>query len=292
PQPIIDYARGLVGPEELAVDKVLDEIQRSRDEIRATLERLQRAEADSRAVRNSLDDRLEAIEEERRQVVAETQRQGETELEELRREMRRLKRQMEAAGQPLDAIREMQKAAAELQAEEYIHLPEREADEQDDDSNGYQFRLGDTVWVTSLKSEGQIVEVTENEVEVLVGRLRIRAKPNEVEYMSRKERKRPRREREYAPETTVPERGPSPGLELDLRGSRIEDAIPQVEEYLDAAYMAALPFVRIIHGKGTGALRKAVREALSHHPLVSKQASGSEKEGGNGVTIVHLVTQQ
>jgi DNA mismatch repair protein MutS2 len=77
----------------------------------------------------------------------------------------------------------------------------------------------------------------------------------------------------------------SPGIELDLRGQRAEDALDELERYLDAAYLAGLPFVRIIHGKGTGRLRQAVREALSSHPHVSRHETGGEKEGGDGVTI-------
>ncbi|HVO70425.1 MAG TPA: Smr/MutS family protein, partial [Aggregatilineaceae bacterium] len=81
----------------------------------------------------------------------------------------------------------------------------------------------------------------------------------------------------------------SPGLELDLRGQSIEDAMPSVESYLDAAYMTGLPFVRIIHGKGTGVLRTAIRDRLRDHPLVRKYERGDEKEGGDGVTVVTFV---
>ena len=90
----------------------------------------------------------------------------------------------------------------------------------------------------------------------------------------------------------VPSRPASPGLELDLRGQTIEDAVPGMEDYLDAAYMAGLPFVRIIHGKGTGALRTAIRERLDGHPLVKRYQRGDEKEGGDGVTVVSLVPSQ
>jgi DNA mismatch repair protein MutS2 len=50
-----------------------------------------------------------------------------------------------------------------------------------------------------------------------------------------------------------------------------------------------LPFARIIHGKGTGALKKAVRERVEHHPLISKVTEALPKEGGGGVTIIHMV---
>jgi len=67
--------------------------------------------------------------------------------------------------------------------------------------------------------------------------------------------------------------------------------IPRLEKYLDDAYLAGLPWVRIIHGKGTGALRRAVREALAHHPLVAEMRPGEQGEGGDGVTVVRLVSR-
>jgi DNA mismatch repair protein MutS2 len=77
-------------------------------------------------------------------------------------------------------------------------------------------------------------------------------------------------------------------MELDLRGRRVEEALDELEHYLDAAYLAGLPFVRIIHGKGTGKLRQAVREKLGDHPHVRSFEGGGDKEGGEGVTVAKL----
>ena len=77
-------------------------------------------------------------------------------------------------------------------------------------------------------------------------------------------------------------------MELDLRGQSAEDALAQLDDYLDRAYLAGMPFVRIIHGKGTGKLRQEVRAALRGHPHVSAWASGQESEGGDGVTVAKI----
>jgi DNA mismatch repair protein MutS2 len=82
--------------------------------------------------------------------------------------------------------------------------------------------------------------------------------------------------------------GPPVSFELDLRGQRAEAALEEFEAYLDSAFRAGLPFVRIIHGKGTGALRAAIREALAGHPLVRRFESAPPQEGGDGVTIALL----
>jgi DNA mismatch repair protein MutS2 len=81
-------------------------------------------------------------------------------------------------------------------------------------------------------------------------------------------------------------------MEVDLRGRRGEESRSQVERYLNEAYLARLPWVRIIHGKGTGALRDAIREDLKHNDLVTEARAGGPGEGGDGVTVVKLIDSQ
>ncbi|MBI4593863.1 MAG: Smr/MutS family protein, partial [Candidatus Rokubacteria bacterium] len=90
------------------------------------------------------------------------------------------------------------------------------------------------------------------------------------------------------------EGSPRPGAnrviaaELMLIGRRTDEARDMVEQYLDDAFMAGLPTVRLVHGKGTGALRKAVRDLLSAHPLVDSFRDGEPFEGGTGATVAAL----
>ena len=83
---------------------------------------------------------------------------------------------------------------------------------------------------------------------------------------------------------------PSPGLEFDMRGMMVEEGLIELDRYIDSAVVAGLPWVRIIHGKGSGKLRSAVREALRKHPQVAGVETGGETEGGEGVTIARLET--
>lgn len=300
PEPIITEARGMITTEDLKVDNLLDEIHKSRDEIRMALNRAQTAEDDAKFLRDELQERLNTIAEERQRLLTEARERAEAELADLQREIRHLRRQLQAAGQPLEVIEQVTTAARELEEFPYFK-PAEPLEEVANPEQKPTFRLGDSVWVTALNSEGQISEIAAEEVEVQIGRLRVRAKLNEIESLSRSERMQKRRENQKKsmrtsarplerPDIERP-RPASPGLELDLRGSRVEEAMSRVESYLDAAYLAGLPFVRIIHGKGTGALRTAVREIITTSPLVAKSNSGSEKEGGDGVTIVHFVSQ-
>jgi len=81
------------------------------------------------------------------------------------------------------------------------------------------------------------------------------------------------------------------GSELRLRRLTVEEALYQLEQYLYDAFMAGLPSVRIVHGKGTGKLRHAVHGSLAKHPLVKSYRLGDYGEGDYGVTVVELTNR-
>ena len=76
--------------------------------------------------------------------------------------------------------------------------------------------------------------------------------------------------------------------EIEVRGQRLDEALPKVELFLDHAARAGKHRVFLIHGKGTGAMRRAVREMLDHHPLVMSYETAARQEGGEGVTVAYL----
>jgi DNA mismatch repair protein MutS2 len=78
-------------------------------------------------------------------------------------------------------------------------------------------------------------------------------------------------------------------LQLDLRGQRSDEAAQELDRYLNDAYLAGLKSVRVVHGKGTGAVRRAVHELLNGHPLVRRFTTASREAGGEGATEVQLV---
>jgi DNA mismatch repair protein MutS2 len=77
-------------------------------------------------------------------------------------------------------------------------------------------------------------------------------------------------------------------VEIDVRGERADDVLPRVERYLSDAYLAGMPFVRIIHGKGTGVLRQIIRDYLGGSPMVQSYQSAGPAEGGDGATVAKL----
>ncbi len=285
---IIEDARGMVATEELVADDLLDEIQRTREDIRRQQEASTEMRQEIEAMHDELQARLDKIEDERRDIIAAARRQSEAEIKEFQREIKRLRDEMRRASLPLETLKLVQDEAAAMSVN--AREPVENAVEVLETST-WTPRLGDTVWLETLNAEGTISEIDSTEAVVQVGTLRVRARLDELKQRPRSERRVKkrghRREYEKSPDPVAP-RGQSPGLELDLRGQRVDEALARLETYIDAAYLSGLPFARIIHGKGTGALRKAVQERVTDHPLISKVTPAQAKEGGEGVTIIHM----
>ncbi|MCD6291417.1 MAG: Smr/MutS family protein [Anaerolineae bacterium] len=286
---IVATAEAMVSPTSLQADALLAEIKSARDEAQARLVEAERRLNAAKALEADLRYRLAHIEEARREVLDEARTIAQAELEEVRAEIERLKRRLSLiqAGGSLHE-RFLAEAEAELarRAQEVPPLEETTAPEREAVPTG-PLQKEDIVWIPSLQSTGRIVELDPEEemAEVQIGTFRLRLPTSKLEL----------REREPEPagvaEAVHRPSAPSPGMELDLRGQRVDEMIPRLEKYLDDAYLAGLPWVRIIHGKGTGALRRAVREMLAHHPLVAEIRSGEQGEGGEGVTIARLISQ-
>lgn len=290
---IIESARHLVTTDDLIADGLLDEIQHTRHDLQQQNEQITALRQQIQAQRDALQERLDKIEDERRDIIRAARRHAEGELEEFKKELRRLQGDLRTAGLPLEPTRAIQEAVQKIIEWTQSPLDEGEIERVKEDDETWKPRIGDTVFLDTLNSEGTIVELDGKEVIVQVGTLRVRAKAHDVRRRNRSERRAAERSQRHAPATppaeTVPALAASPGLELDLRGERVEEALEKLDRYVNAAYMAGLPFGRIIHGKGTGKLREAVRDYLNANKLVSKVASGDAKEGGTGVTVIHMV---
>lgn len=287
PDEIIGAARQEIDPAELRVDDLLDEVYRQRDLSREARQRADEAKRESEELRSELAERLAAIEDERRDVLEQARQDAEDEVKTVRKEIRDLRKELRRARQPLEVIQHAEEKVEAL-AEE-IEVP---VERQEPDIVPVQgaIHLGSKVQVRTLGMEGVVKSLSENKAEVQIGGLRVRAKLSELVLVGGSEKVTTESSKPVAVSRSKSAGSghPSPGVELDLRGQRADEALDMLESYLERAYLARLPWVRIIHGKGTGKLRKVVREALQRYPQVAKFEGGKHNEGGDGVTIAEL----
>ena len=297
PQDIIEDARTTLNPADLQADDLLDEIHRQRQAAQEAREEAENARRESVEMRDELARRLDDIEGERQQVLREARRSSREELEALREQVNELK-----------ALRERQLAAREKAAtEEKPEEPDLEEREEKVEerlgrveeklSQPIQSRRprverpedsgpileGSRVYIRSLDQKGEVITKDKRSAEVQVGQIRVRADLEDLRLVG--EPQPPAKEKRQSTVRT-PRDVESPGTEIDLRGQTVEEALTNLGYYLDRAFLARLPWVRIIHGKGKGALRSAVREELAGHPQVEDYQRGELNEGGDGVTVV------
>ncbi len=300
---IIEAARSYIGESDLQADDLLDEIHRTREEIRQTQARLVKAKSDVNALRDELHARLEAIEDERAIIIEQARVEARSELDAVQEEIGGLLRRLrnlrptreesdQAAVEAVKEIREEVELLAE-QVETPVErvmapLPAVSAEE----SPPPALQVGDIVFIPRLNAEGEIVSLTGDEqIEAQVGQFRVRVEPDAVEWRSRpKSGSDDTLPKKYGGGIKLPDIS-SPGMELHLIGQTLEEALPTLEDYLDRAYGAGLPWVRIVHGKGAGILRKGVRETLRNHPLVKSYESAADNEGGEGATIARFASR-
>jgi DNA mismatch repair protein MutS2 len=293
-QQIIDSAREEINPENLRADKLLDDIRKERNRTSRERQKLEKARDRLEAQTKEIEARLEKIEDERREVLAKARAEGELEVAVLRRNIDSLRSQLRKAKQPLDALNKIEEKVEAI--EEKVEAPVERRQTIDNRPLSIVNRPlspGERVIVSTLNTEGVVTALGESDAEVQVGSLRVRArlvdlmrKGQEEEATEKTEGKK--QEAEGSGRAVISGTNKSPGLELNLRGKLVEEGLEELERYLERAYSAGLLFVRIVHGKGTGRMREAVRSALKASPYVVSFEEPKENEGGAGVTVAKI----
>jgi len=259
--------------------------QQTRRELEGLRDKYERSAAEfqrqrEQAVRESLDEARQIVAKARRradQIIHQLQQQDQhtAESEELRQELKEIEAEVE------EAQREFQRQQQAADQPVYRELPLVES-----------ISRGDRVYVLAFSREGIVREVLDEETALVqIGQISIELDISDL------------RQPPEQPEQTAPESGIQPvqarkivnvPRELKLRGMTVEEALAELAEldkYLDDASLAGLEEVRIIHGKGSGALREAVHLYLHEHPAVRDFHLADRAGGGEGATEVELITE-
>ena len=151
-----------------------------------------------------------------------------------------------------------------------------------------QVEVGDMVRLKGLKTYGEVLTISPNSnspITLQVGNMRMQISYQDIEQVQPKQKNS-----KITPSVVDVQRSKVDSVkpELHLLGHTVDQALEAVDKYLDDAFLATLPKVRIIHGKGTGALRQGIHEGLSGHPLVTSFELAPRSEGGDGATVVTL----
>ena len=291
---VIAAAKAQMDSESIRFEDVLTQLEEKRQRLekaQAEADRLwQQSQEDARKARTFREQMEKAKENARSKGENEARRivrQAQQQVDEIFAELDELRRKMQQQAD-FQAINDAKVSARKHMnaAQEALHLRE-ETPEPETPSR--PIAAGDRVELPGVRTAATVVQVNGDGSLVLqAGKMKMTAKPGQVRLI---EGQPPVKKQAAAPKT-----GPAPSLhlerrassELDIRGYETLEAESVVENYLDAAVMAKLETVTIIHGKGTGALRKAVHEILRRSKAVKSFRLGRYGEGEAGVTVVEL----
>jgi len=282
PEDIIDYAKGQVSEENLQVESMIHSLesnQRKAEKDRFEAEQLRKQQQDL----------IKEVEAEQQRLAVEKQKV----LEEAKKEADRIVGN--ATREADEVIRELRKLAQEKRTDvkehELIDMKRRLNESvpeihrpKETQRKVEKIEIGDEVKVSSLGQKGTVIEkVNDHEFVVQMGIIKMKIEKNDLVRAKDKTSTTPKvmmtglnRSKEYVKP------------ELDLRGKTVDEAMIDVDRYLDEAYLAGYKQVSIIHGKGTGALRTGLQDYLKRHKLSKSIRMGNYGEGGSGVTVVEL----
>lgn len=294
---IIEDARSSMHEELLHLEDIISEMEVQSQRSREEAETAARDRRVTEALRKEFEEKTAALEVSRKEILNEAKREAagiisraRIELEKAVREFREQDRRDRASySETVTRMRESLRAAqGEIEPEEASRVdgPPPTAD---------QVVPGATVWVESLAGRGTVVEEPDSGGSVLVrvGALSLRSPLKELRLLKGPGEGGAEAKRVAgAPrdQGIAVQKAKEVSVEVDLRGMMSDEAIATVDKYLDDALLASLSQVRIIHGKGTGALRKAVTDYLRADPRIQDFRLGETGEGGSGVTVAKLRT--
>jgi DNA mismatch repair protein MutS2 len=286
---VIEAAKVFQDPDHRTAEVLLAGIQEERHRTRQRLQEAEEAERRAAELARELESRIEELEAAQAEVVEDVRR-------ELQAEARRVQAQLkqaEAAASwaafreeppPPRVLEEARNEVADVQRLLRSKVWGREVKPP---ARKRAIAVGDTVEIGSLGFVGTVLTEpdADHKLEVLVGSARIRMEVSRL-------RKAEAGPRETTIETSVmlaPGRAGSPASgELDLRGMRLHEALERLDDYLDAALAQGMQQVRIVHGKGTGALRQGVWRHLAGHSAIEGYEFAPRERGGDGATEVEL----
>ena len=291
PEHIIEDARSRISEQDESFEDLLSDLEHSRITIEKEQEELARYKAEAASLKAQLEKKQERLDSAKERILAEANEKAHTILREAKEyadeTIKNFNKYGKAAGVSISdmerertRLREKMNAAEKNMAKKTPAKVKKAVDPK-------ALRVGDSVKVLSLNLKGTVSTLPDAKGNLFVqmGILRSQVNLRDIEPIDEPVITAPNFNRTGSGKIKMA-KSSSVSIELNLLGKTSDEAISELDKYLDDAYIAHLPSVRIVHGKGTGALRKAVHNYLRRCKIVDEYHLGEFGEGDAGVTIV------
>lgn len=281
---IIEDAKSHIGVDSESVENMISSLEDARKKAEIEYGEAHELLLESEKLRTEIEEEWKNFEQKREQLYKKAEEKAEKSIQDAREEAEMI----------IDEIRNM-KTEATFKEHEWIEakkmledahpqLSKKQADQavtSDPKQAQTELHPGDEVKVLSLNQKGTVLEkIANKEYMVQIGIMKVNIKRNNLQVI--------KSEKPTTPVTMIKRSGAHVSTELDLRGERYADALLAFEKYIDDSLLAGHQKVTIIHGKGTGALRKGIQDFAKGHPNISTFKFAHQNEGGTGATIIEF----
>lgn len=288
PSSILHAAKTHIGDQNVAIDDLIANIQQSQRQLDAERKSLKEKSRAAETSYRKHEDLVRDFETNRGKLTQKAENEAYAILNDARRlidqSIAEIRRETASKQSIRAALSHISSAKDELKDKQR----QRAAIQSNASSTPPQVKVGDKVRLKGLKNYGEVLRISPNShspITLQVGSMQMRISYQEIEQVQ------PQQENDKIAASVVDvqhRKADSVKTELHLLGYTVDEALEAVDKYLDDAFLASLSKVRIIHGRGTGALRKGIHEGLIGHPLVTSFELAPRSEGGDGATIVML----
>ncbi len=291
PDHIIENAKDKLNQEDKSFEDIVSELENKRVSIENNEEIILKNKSEVERLRSQLEAKNKELENNRKQIVNAAKEEARVLLQEAKDYADETIKKYNKWSQTSGLNKQMEKERSKLSEKLNNVTPESNLGEDRDPKKEYKasdFNLGDDVYVLSLGLDGIVTSLPNEKGDMFVqmGILSSKVNINDVEL--KKSSDNNNKSNQSNASTIKSSKVSNISAEINLIGKTVEEALYELDKYLDDAYLSHLKEVRIVHGKGTGALRNAVHSHLKRSKYIKKYRLGEFGEGDSGVTIAEF----
>lgn len=286
---ILEFARGEVKEEDQRVEHMIASLEENRHTAEVEREKAEQVRKEMEELRLRHQHELQKLEEQKDKLVDKARTEARQIVDKARSEAEEIIADLRKIAQEEGAsVKEHKLIAARKRLDDAEPQQGKKTAGQRSAKQQRSIEPGDEVRVSSLNQKGHVVEMAgSKEAVVQLGIMKMKVALDDLELLSNPAASAKQAPKQHA---TVLKRTRDTNIrnELDLRGANLEEALIEVDRFIDEAFLGNLGQIYIIHGKGTGILRTGIQDYLRKHKHVKSHRLGNYGEGGNGVTIAEL----
>ena len=295
---ILDNASSLAGQQDLDFDVELQNLEVRKEELDSKEKQLRQADD----LLSELIDKYEKlhgeVEARKTEILKDARREAKEILAGSNRMIENTIREIKEAGAEKEKTREarskLEKYSKE-QEKQFEALPAAKSGKTKkkkqprppaEETDPTPIKVGDVVKIKGQQSQGEVAEISGKQALVVFGSIKLRTSLPDLVKLKKRTAKRERTKGRSSISFDIHEKATNFNPDVDLRGKKSEEAVKALQNHIDDAFLLGMPQIRIIHGKGDGVLRPAIRKFLASVPQVNRYRDEHPDRGGAGITIV------